>query len=176
MDSITRFQIKGTEDEYLVKDSKAIKSIECIYSGNKREELFPDNNGKLSIKIPAITRASNKNLGGVLIGADENLTNIHLDQDGYIYAILPIRKICDADGIEIKTKSEEDNTMLKMPKATTANYGLVKTGENIYLDNFGQLAFKFGESGDIFNNVKEEKEYINFNLEDFMEEDDGTEI
>ena len=89
---------------------------------------------------------------------------------------MPIRKICDADGIEIKTKSEEDNTMLKMPKATTANYGLVKTGENIYLDNFGQLAFKFGESGDIFNNVKEEKEYINFNLEDFMEEDDGTEI
>lgn len=175
MDSITRFQIKETEEEYLVKDSKAVRNIECIYTNGETEELSPDSDGKLTLKIPTIIKATNKNLGGVLISLDKDNTNISLDKNGYIYAIVPIKEIYDPDGFKINSK-EDDETSIMLPRAKLNSYGLVKQGNNVFLDSYGQLSLKFGDSDDVFNNIKEEKEYIKFNLEDFAEEDDGAEV
>jgi len=168
MDKISYIKEKSSGDEYSLNDIDAVKHI---YYGNTETgyEEAENNEGEVKIPITVLKPATASLLGGVYISDDEDVYNI-TKENGYLKAIVPIKKISDADGKEFSVKSSEEFNIV-IPKAAVASYGLVKAGTGtILIDSYGVLYNKFGKSytkdgttvDKTFNTIYEEETDLDF--------------
>lgn len=168
MEKLSYVREKSTGDEYKLDDVDAIK---YIYYGNAESGYVEaeNNDGTVKIPITILKQATASVLGGVYISDDEDIYNI-TKENGYIKAIVPIKKISDADGKEFTSKTSDEYNIV-MPKATSVSYGMVKAGSGtILIDTYGAIYTKFGrtyiEDGKTvdktFNTIYEETTDLDF--------------
>lgn len=160
MEYISKVKIKNRDEEYDINDLKSIKQIICKYSGEKKD-VFPNSEGVATVDIPVLQVATPERLGGVRVSKNIENSNITVDNNGYISSIVPLKKITDPVGNELKI----DENTIQLPTAGSNTYGLVKIDNNktvLFLDSGGYVNTKFGINGNTFFNIAIENEVINF--------------
>lgn len=146
-----------------LRDAVAIKKIK-YGSGSDFKDILPDADGTVVINKTVLNIASNNLLGGVKIANDTSATNIKIDSNGFISALIPIKKIKDPDG-QVFDIAQDFSITLKGAKENS--YGLCKTNaaKHISVDENGCLYTSFGEGTNTFKNVVIETSAINFESE-----------